>query len=514
MQEKDLHYFVTRIINPDLNWIIVSLRSPRHVVHGRDGYTGLHWTDHSVSDTLASRLEEWRDNLWYKYKDNFPENGKQILDEFFDILIAAEAKLPEGPDKDSVLKRLWELAKEMGKYLELDEYVSQKVEEVKKKAAEIRERDNYLREKVREAISKESKSQTISHKDREKGRGFSNIKPRQTSSMHVKRASKRTAFYREKRRKRKVLPAVIGGMTAILVAVILVSWFATGNPTQVLEDAISGHFFKDAYGPQYRAYPVNKTFSYCLRGQRGNISITLYQGVVEHMRNIPRSVYSSQMDKYWEIMVDRLIEDKVQDEYLTPLVAKIQSLTADPNDQLRIAVSLVQRIPYDMEAYRSDSTYMKSPYEVLYYNKGVCSEKSFLLAYLLKKLGYGVILLEYKEENHMAVAVKCPSQYANFWYEGTGYCFIETTIPTIITYIPDTYIGSVKLKSTPRMIFVSDGREFTGVGEEYKDAKEYKQLEELARRNNNVLPQREYLRWQYLTNKYCLLDNENSSLWG
>jgi len=149
-EEKDLHYFITRIINPDFNGIVASLRSSRPVIYGRDGYTGLKWTDRSISDELASRLEEWRDNLWYKYDQDFPENGKAILDEFFEILVMVEVKLSGDHEKRPIIEGLWNLAKGMGEYLGLGEYVFQKAEEVKKRAAEIRERDRYLREQVKD----------------------------------------------------------------------------------------------------------------------------------------------------------------------------------------------------------------------------------------------------------------------------------------------------------------------------------------------------------------------------
>jgi len=503
-EKKDLHYFITRVVNPYLNWIVVSLRSSEHVVYGRDGYTGFRWSDHSISDKLASRLEEWRDNLWYNYRQDFPENGREILDKFFEILVMAEAKLSEDPKNESAIKELWELAEEMGKYLELSDYVSQKAEEVKKRAAEIRERDRYLKERVKEvSVSKEPKTRsTLSRSVSSpsvRTKVSKNARRRRVSRKHVKKIPYR---------KKNILKNLVGWIVALLILAVGTSWIITGSPTRVIEDMISGKLIESDHrsGYNYTAYPVPRAFPYCLRAQKGEISLTLYGGVVEYMEDVPRTVYSGQEDEYWDIMVDRLIENEVQDEYLTLLVRKIQSLTDNSDDQLRIAVSLVQMIPYDLSTYSLRTTYMKSPYEVLYYDKGVCSEKSFLLAYLLKKLGYGVILLEYKEEDHMAVAVKCPPQYANFWYGNTGYCFIETTRPTIITYIPDTYAGVGELKSTPHMIFVSDGREFTGVKEEYGDAKEYERLVELARRNNNILPAPEYHRWRYLVSKYCLLD--------
>ncbi|MCD6372216.1 MAG: hypothetical protein J7L37_01495 [Thermococcus sp.] len=532
-EKRDIHYFITRVVNPDLNWIVVSLRSSQPVVYGRDGYTGLKWSDHSVSDRLASRLEEWRDNLWYEYKRDFPENGKKILDEFFEILVESEAKLSEDPNKREALHGLWRLAESMGDYLGLSEYVSQKAEKVKNRAAEIRERDRYLKEKAKEAsASRESKTRPIPPHTITSPQRETNIKrmpprkkeknkplPTKTRKTTPKQRVPEKRIKKPSTKKKSTTKTLAGWVVLLLVLAVGASWAFTGTPTQIIEDAVSegrslidgakSSLIDDEHGAEYSyaTSPITGTFPYCLRGRKGEISLTLYGGVLEYMKNVPRTVYSNQQDEYWDIMVERLIGNRIQDEYLTPLVERIQSITDNPDDQLRIAVSLVQLIPYDWSTYSSSTTYMKSPYEVLYYNKGACAEKSFLLAYLLKKLGYGAVLLEYKAENHMAVAVKCPLQYANFQYGGAGYCFIEATRPTIITYIPDTYIGVGELKSTPHIIFVSDGREFAGVKEEYRDAEDYERLMELAHRNNNVLPQPEYQRWVYLTNKYCLHDN-------
>ncbi|CAI1492953.1 protein of unknown function [Thermococcus nautili] len=159
MAEKDLHYFITRIINPELNWIVVSLRSSGRAVHGRDGYINITWRGHTVGDSLASMLEDWRDGLWYRYRENFPSNGREILDEFLDILTYAEAKLPRESDGSRILEALWELAGAMGAYLGLEDYVSEKRSEVMTKAAEIRERDERVRTAVRDSMPSYSGSE-------------------------------------------------------------------------------------------------------------------------------------------------------------------------------------------------------------------------------------------------------------------------------------------------------------------------------------------------------------------
>jgi hypothetical protein len=128
--EKDLHYFVTRIINPDLNWIVVSMQSNRRVVHGRDGYTRVNWTDKSPLDEVADRLTEWRDNLYYGYQRDFPANGKEILEGYFKILLDVELLLHDDSDS-KVLAGLWELAESMGDFLGLSEYVNERKQAIK-----------------------------------------------------------------------------------------------------------------------------------------------------------------------------------------------------------------------------------------------------------------------------------------------------------------------------------------------------------------------------------------------
>ena len=48
--------------------------------------------------------------------------------------------------------------------------------------------------------------------------------------------------------------------------------------------------------------------------------------------------------------------------------------------------------------------------------------------------------------NHMAVGIKWSSNYD---FYNTGYAFIETTRPMIITYIHDTYLSGFKVRPTP-----------------------------------------------------------------
>ena len=131
----------------------------------------------------------------------------------------------------------------------------------------------------------------------------------------------------------------------------------------------------------------------------------------------------------------------------------------------------------------------------------MCSEKSELLAYLLRGLGYEVVIFRFETESHDAVGIKCPQQYS---YKDTGYCFVESTSPTIITDSSGDYVGVGKLTMTPEILKICDGNSFEGVSEEYNDAVTWNSIG-----NGKVLDEYSYNKWLSLVNKYGIKTTEN-----
>jgi hypothetical protein len=91
------------------------------------------------------------------------------------------------------------------------------------------------------------------------------------------------------------------------------------------------------------------------------------------------------------------------------------------DELLEFSMALVQYIPYDNA--KTTNSPQNFPYETLYKNSGVCSDKTFLALLILRKLGYGAAVFDYPDDNHSAVAVACSGQSSY----NSGYCFIETT---------------------------------------------------------------------------------------
>jgi hypothetical protein len=274
----------------------------------------------------------------------------------------------------------------------------------------------------------------------------------------------------------------------------------TQSPTQVTTTSIE------------ETGPTQRSFAYVLRGTTGTVKISLYSSVYSHITThfspsgCVRYSYDTspctneEMRQYYL----KYINEPTQKKYLDSLVKSIKAQSSNKDDQARVAISLVQQIPYDYSRLSSSSFDMRTPYEVLYDNKGVCSEKSVLLAYLLRELGYGVVLFEFPSESHMAVGIKCPKQYD---FQNSGYAFIETANPSIPTDSQGDYLGVGKLMSIPNIYTVSEGVSFNSVSEEYQDALLYNQLINMGA----VLDIYHYNQWVNLVQKYGIKTDVSSA---
>ncbi len=116
------------------------------------------------------------------------------------------------------------------------------------------------------------------------------------------------------------------------------------------------------------------------------------------------------------------------------------------SDQVaEFVLAWVQYIPYDQAKLINGSNATPYyPYETLYLNKGVCSDKTFLAVALLRKLGYGAAILDFPEINHTAAGIACPLEQS---LNSSGYCYIETTNYFPFGVIPQTIEGQAQTDS-------------------------------------------------------------------
>lgn len=243
--------------------------------------------------------------------------------------------------------------------------------------------------------------------------------------------------------------------------------------------------------------PINATLSYVLRGAANSVSLVTYSGLDTYLSKLPAYSCDPVCPSGTNVSLG-YINQEDQGEYLKELVENIKSRSANRDDQARIAISMVQKIPLDalVVAVNGKGRY---PYEVIYDGKGSSAEKSRLLAFLLRELGYGVVLFNYEAEKHMALGIKCPAQYS---YLGSGHCFVETAEPAIITDNESAHKGVAKLVSVPEIIKITSGASLDSVSEEYADALEWNRISRNSASSGGVLGAADYGKWSALVNKY------------
>lgn len=242
-----------------------------------------------------------------------------------------------------------------------------------------------------------------------------------------------------------------------------------------------------------------QSFDYVLYGKSGKITATLYGGVKDYLQSKEPTLYYG----YESDACKMVLDNKIQDKNMNEILNNIKTQTNNKDDQAKISVSLVQHISYPSLSYQTSS--LRYPYDTLYYNFGVCSDKSLLLAYVLKNLGYDVVLFSFNKEKHMAVGVKTSEKYD---YQNTGYAFIETTEPSIITDSSGDYLGAGKLTSFPSIIPISNGNALDSLSEEYADAIEFNQLKS----EGETLSPEKYRQWEMLMWKYGITTSDGKTV--
>jgi len=225
---------------------------------------------------------------------------------------------------------------------------------------------------------------------------------------------------------------------------------------------------------EYHINSKNITLNYIKNGEKNEINFVVYEGLVDYLSKIPRSITSDTIKQPSRTDFKlKKIDEENQRDFLLPLVVEIKNLEKEKEDQMKIAISIVQNINwgYSNKTLRFADTiipYSRYPYEILYDSQGICGEKSELLAFLLREIGYDVVLFYNKEENHESVGIKCPIEYS---WNDSGYCFIETSGPAIISDTSISYSGGIKITSQPQILNISNGLALDKNLEEFKDAK-------------------------------------------
>lgn len=198
--------------------------------------------------------------------------------------------------------------------------------------------------------------------------------------------------------------------------------------------------------------PVEKIFQWTYQGKNYQISQNLYSSIYSFYKGQPKTyTYFNELPADWEeeyygMFLVKNEKSNFAKEILSSIISQGKKNKLSDDQMVELVLTFVQTIPYDEKKaetilLKTGKETMNYPYETLFENTGVCSDKSFLAVSLLKELGFGTAIFVYDNENHMAIGIQCPIEYSNY---GSGYCYGETTsIGNKIGIIPElkSYAG-------------------------------------------------------------------------
>ena len=192
----------------------------------------------------------------------------------------------------------------------------------------------------------------------------------------------------------------------------------------------------DADFPSQTENPKTVNYQWSYKGKEYSVEETLYGNIDAYYKEHPvKALYEGDSEeKYYNNFALNLENEK--DATISDVVSDIKAEGVKNNlseeEILELVIAFVQDIPYDDAKYNtmiSDSgaaeeSWPRFPYEVLYDNAGICTDKSLLAVAMVNKLNYGTALFALDGKEHMAPAVQCTQGYSSY---NSGYCYTEVT---------------------------------------------------------------------------------------
>jgi hypothetical protein len=187
-----------------------------------------------------------------------------------------------------------------------------------------------------------------------------------------------------------------------------------------------------------------------------HVATDVYWGAKKSTRLLAQLPAESDFDwtsAYYHAFADDPAQQSAIDDVCSQLRVIRGEAGLSSDQYLELIAKYVQSIPYDWAAYSDGTGKQRFPVETLVDGRGLCGDKSVLLADLLAHEGYSAALLDFGPEKHMAVGVSGPGKT----YASTGYLFLETTSPCYVTDVPQVYTGGMVLRSQPVVVQIGDG---------------------------------------------------------
>ncbi len=190
----------------------------------------------------------------------------------------------------------------------------------------------------------------------------------------------------------------------------------------------------ESSNPQTLVWEKNfsKNFNFKYKNKDESLKLDLSSELYNFYQNSPKTIRYSSLENPEDVrnkFYAMFLEIKEGNDSIENLVSKAREVALVNNfsedETLEYLLAFIQYIPYDHSKIDNGSnTNPFYPYETLYLNRGVCSDKTFLAIQIARELGYGSAVLDLPDLNHSALGISCPLEDS---VRLSGYCFVETT---------------------------------------------------------------------------------------
>jgi hypothetical protein len=200
--------------------------------------------------------------------------------------------------------------------------------------------------------------------------------------------------------------------------------------------------------------PITATRSFLFQNDSVTVTVPVNTSVYNAAKKTFRgSILLGNPDTINEQFYGAMINDPTQETLYQDLIGQFRKIRAERNltddEYLELMTTYVQMIPYRS----GENSPPKYPVELVADTMGDCDDKALLLAGLLAREGYPVVLFKFGPESHMALGVGSDA----FPYKSTNYTYIEAMVPSFIGRPSFHIVEKRPLKSDPFVIPVSNG---------------------------------------------------------
>ena len=167
---------------------------------------------------------------------------------------------------------------------------------------------------------------------------------------------------------------------------------------------------------------ISANYSWTYMGE-WNWEIKIPLSLYEYYQELPRPP-----TKNYSVYVTHPLDDFYLDQLVKKIEEAAQHEGFDEYETVEFVAAFVQSLPYTVDSVTAPyDEYPRYPIETLVDDGGDCEDTSILLASIIDKMGYGVVLIMLPD--HVAVGVEGGTNMygAYYEYEDSKYYYIETT---------------------------------------------------------------------------------------